>query len=176
MGTIIVNFVKGTREAYHNTDAVEKVISYILREDARIVDDICGTIGVFHEDIEGIVQDFMKVKEIYHKKDGVQIKHIVVSFSERPILPRRKLHEKIIKMVGKLGKKFQIVYAVHEDTDNWHVHIGVNSVGYDGQKLIIDYWKLHKIKQLISRVWKNCNYHLIECKSIDDFSDLNADA
>ena len=80
------------KKYYHNPDAVEKVIYYILRKEARAngIDNIRGSIGTYGKDPQGIIKDFYKLKKLYHQEKGVQIKHIIISFGKRPDLPRRK--------------------------------------------------------------------------------------
>ena len=80
------------KKYYHNPDSVEKLIRYILRKNARAdgIDNIRGSIGTYSKDPQGIINDFYKLKKLYHQEKGVQIKHIIISFGKRPDLPRRK--------------------------------------------------------------------------------------
>ena len=155
MGNIIVKVIanKG-KKTYHNQDAVEKVINYVLREDARKQMNVWGCIGTISKDSSEIIKCFKKVKKIHHKTDGVQIKHIIVSFREEPQIPRKKLIKNIMKTAGIFGDKFQTVYALHENTANWHIHFAVNSVGYDGEKINLTKKETKKIKKKIEKIWK----------------------
>ena len=43
----------------------------------------------------------------------------------------------IIKALKYYWRDYQLVYAVHEDTDNLHIHVGINSVSNDGMKFSV---------------------------------------
>lgn len=155
MGNVVIKIVShNCKNDYHNRDALENVIRYILRESSRKSMNIWGVIGTNCKDKDGIIKCFRKVKKIYHKTDGVQIKHIVVSFKVQPILPKKELVKKIKKTAGLFGDGFQTVYALHENKDNWHIHLGINSVGYDGKKININNRETRKIKKKIQKIWK----------------------
>lgn len=162
MGESVINksgyvpFIKFTSGTYDNGNAVDNVIKYILRNEARGEDNIYGSVGVFHEDIDGIINDFKKLKVIYHKEHGLQIKHMIVSFNSRPDISRKILLKKIKRTARYWGDKFMVVYAVHEDSGYWHVHFGINSVGYNGAKISINRREMSKMREFILKIWKDC--------------------
>ena len=47
--------------AYKNKVALEKVIGYVLREEARPEDNLWGSIGTFEKDPSSMIEDFRKV-------------------------------------------------------------------------------------------------------------------
>lgn len=75
---------------YKNSDAVEKTITYVLRENARKKDDLWGSIGTFAKTGDGMIRDFYKLKRLYGKEGGTQVKHLVLSWGRRPEIPRKK--------------------------------------------------------------------------------------
>ena len=34
------------------------------------------------------------------------------------------------ELADHLGEEYQLLYGIHMDTDNWHIHIAMNSVSY----------------------------------------------
>lgn len=152
------------KNAYHNKYAVENVVSYILRKNARAPesDNIWGSNGTYLKSEKGIIKDFYKLKKLYHKEDGVQIKHIIVSFGKRPDLPTGKLRKIIKRIVSFFSTSYQFVYAVHEDTDNYHLHIGINSVDFFGHKINIRNKDQQEFKKYVNDIWKQ--YSKIDCK------------
>ena len=138
---------------YKNKGAVKKLIEYILRDYVRNQDNLFGTVGVFHSDMKGIISDFKKVKKIFHKQDGVQMKHFVISFGDRPVMSRKKLVDNLKKTAGFWGERFQVVYAVHENTKHWHIHLGVNSVGYNGERINITNKEMKKFNKQVKKIW-----------------------
>ena len=145
---------------YKNPDAVDKVVKYILRKEGRLKADgkigkyyIFGSIGVYSKDIFGIIDDFKKLKQIHDKTDGVQIKHIIISFKKQPDLKSSKLKKLIIQTLKYFGNKYQLVYAVHEDTDNLHIHIGINSVSFTGEKFNFRVEEQHEFTKRTKKIF-----------------------
>lgn len=176
METIVVKIL-GKKGDYHNKDAVDKVVKYILKDSKRNPngDNIYGCIGFFGKSKDEIIQDFHKVKRLYHKEDGLQIRHMQLSFSKRPEFDRRKIHKLIKRMVGFFGKDYQLVYAVHEntmedDTKKWHIHIGINSVSIDGKKINIRGKDNHKFNKHLRNIWKGYDLAYYD-KNTDSASD-----
>lgn len=155
---IYVGFTETTSSGnYHNTDAVDKVIKYILKKESRCPDkyNVFGSIGTYHNKIPKIIEDFKKVKKIHEKNDGVQIKHLIISFENIPDISPQKLEKLIIRVLKTFSHDFQLVYAVHEDTDNLHIHVGINSVSFTGKKFDFvnsDMWKFQK---RVKRIFKD---------------------
>lgn len=144
------------KKYYHNPDAVEKVIYYILRKEARAngIDNIRGSIGTYGKDPQGIIKDFYKLKKLYHQEKGVQIKHIIISFGKRPDLATKKIKKMLTKILGYFSHKYQLVYAVHEDTDNYHLHIALNSVDYWGNKINIRAEDKRQFQIQLDKIWR----------------------
>ena len=112
-----------------------------------------GSIGVYNKDVLGIIDDFKKLKKIHDRAGGVQIKHIIISFEKQPDLTPRKLRKLITKTLKYFGNEYQLVYAVHEDTDNLHVHIGINSVSFEGKKFNFKAKDRHKFEKRTKRIF-----------------------
>ena len=78
---------------------------------------------------------FQTVRRIYHKETGRLIRHFIVSFSksetDSPIFAFR--FAQFIAMY--YIKDYQIISAVHQDTENLHIHFVMNTVSLvDGHK------------------------------------------
>lgn len=162
MKTAVFKIVDGDAGAYKNPDAVENVIRYIFREDARKKDNIWGSVGTYNKSIEGVIEDFQKMKRLHHKEDGVQIKHMILSFGERPDLPKKKIKKLLLQTIIFWGKDYQMVYAVHEDKglDKYHVHIALNSVSNDGKKVSIRNKDLKNFRKNFNRIWNKYGYEM----------------
>lgn len=167
---IIIKFVEHQKPMkgfykcdYCNPDAVEKVIRYIFRKNGRKKNkvlpsefDIFGSIGTYHKNILGIIDDFTKTKEIFGKTDGVQIKHMIISFNKPPKLTPKKLEKFVIKTLKYYSKKYQVVYAVHEDTKNLHIHVAINSVSIYGDKFSMRAEDMRAFKEKTEKIFKEC--------------------
>ena len=166
MANVILHKIKctnpynNTKKNYYNDDAVENAIKYIYRKNAKGKFNLYGTIGTFYTDPNNIVNDtiddFMRQKNIHHKSDGLQLVHYILSFPANFQVPPKKKFQKLIIRTAKIwGKDFQVAYALHEDTDNLHVHFIINSTSYAGYKISINEKRFHKYQKLANKIWCN---------------------
>ena len=88
------------------------------------------------------------IKKLFHKTDKRQYIHFVIS-------PQGKIEEdKILNMTKEVHsyyKNFYSFYAIHQNTDNTHVHFILNSVGLDGKKFNQSKGGMKKFKDFVSK-------------------------
>ena len=91
-------------------------------------------------DFDSATSEMMQVKEFYGKLDGRVAMHGIISLSEEESDPRNagKLMLLLNEFMEKLFPEHQVVYAVHTNTENLHIHFVVNTVGLDGKKIHMD--------------------------------------
>ena len=153
MAEIILKRAKPKK--YYNKDAISKTIHYIYRKDRRGNTNIYGSFGAFGTDTDSIIGDFMKLKKLHHKSDGLQLVHYILSFPTDFVEPpKNRFRELIIRTAKIWGKDFQVAYALHEKTDNLHVHFIINATSYSGKKISITNKRFYKYKKLACRIWK----------------------
>lgn len=115
-----------------NARSLQEAVDYALNRDKTERDLFetglgCATQSAF--------ADMRRVKEIWHKTDGVQGFHLVQSFAPGEATP--ELAHKIgLELAERLlGGKYQAVIGTHLNTECIHNHIVWNSVALDnGQK------------------------------------------
>lgn len=83
---------------------------------------------------ETALDEMMALKEHFNKTDGRLMAHMVMSFPSE-----EKDTEKIWKagreFASKIcGENYQGVFAMHCNTDNYHIHLLLNTTGFDGHK------------------------------------------
>ncbi len=88
------------------------------------------------------------IKKLFHKTDKRQYIHFVIS-------PQGKIEEEkmlnMTKDVHGYYKNFYSFYAIHQNTDNTHVHFILNSVGLDGKKFNQSKREMKIFKDFVSR-------------------------
>lgn len=91
-------------------------------------------------DFNNATNEMMQVKEFFGKLDGRVAMHGIVSLSEEESDPRNagRLMLLLNEFMEKLFPEHQVVYAVHTNTENLHIHFIVNTVGLDGKKIHMD--------------------------------------
>lgn len=114
---------------YDNIDAPEKLIDYILRK-ARFF-------GGCAVDVNHAAEQMHFVKEAWNAVDGRQMYHFIVSFSDKELytIDIDDAVELAQSICNYLGEERQIIYGIHLDTDNLHIHFAMNTVSYlDGRR------------------------------------------
>jgi len=112
---------------YKNEDAVSRVIDYICRLNKP---EQVGGMGVFPLYVEDMVNQFLAVKRIYHKEEGKQVFHIFISFEKSLGFTVDEVMEMWYEIAAYCGYDRQVMFAVHDDTQNIHIHMAINTVAY----------------------------------------------
>ncbi len=117
---------------------VSREVSYVLN-DLKTLDGLyvgCRQVS----DVSKAVDEMMLVKEFYGKTDGRVAMHGIISLDaeESQIKNAGKLMLLVDDLMQELFPEHQVVYAVHTNTDNLHIHFVVNTVGLDGKKIHMD--------------------------------------
>lgn len=88
-------------------------------------------------DVNHAAEQMHFVKEAWNAVDGRQMYHFIVSFCDKELYSididdAIGLAESICNY---LGDERQIIYGIHLDTDNLHIHFAMNTVSYrDGRR------------------------------------------
>ena len=124
-------------DPYSNLSCVYNVTNYVLRDKAgqgNAMNRFSGGMNVF--DLSKAGEEFMQVKRYYGKMFGRHIKHFYITFDkDEPVMP--ELAYILAYHISMFYRsRFQVVFSVHEETDNLHIHFAINTVSFiDGKKL-----------------------------------------
>ena len=101
------------RNSYPDLESVQRLLNYVLRT---------SFYGGYAIDPEYAFDQMRLVKEAYHKTEGVQLKHFLLTFSHEEMmhLDFKDLLE-LGFQVGKVLERYQIVYCIHLDSDYIHI-------------------------------------------------------
>ena len=114
--------------------------------DAEKTDGLIGTYGCGERDP---VRNMKAVKIAHNKNTGIECAHFVLSPApDDNVSPGRMLE--ITRKFASHFKKFQSVFAVHQNTDVIHSHIILNSVGTDGTRFRQYKTQLAELKNFVS--------------------------
>ena len=91
-------------------------------------------------DFNNATEEMMRVKEFYGKIDGRVATHGIISLDreESDEANAGKLMLLLNDFMEALFPEHQVVYAVHTNTENLHIHFVINTVGLDGKKIHMD--------------------------------------
>lgn len=140
--------LKIKNHSYYGEETLENVVNYALRS---------GRYGGLAVDPEHAVFQMQKVKVLWHKTEGRQVRHFILSFAENEILSHADAMEYGYRICQYFGERFQIVFALHTDNDLPHLHFVLNTVSYvDGAMFSAgppDYWGLRNYIQQLMPQW-----------------------
>lgn len=108
-------------------------------------------VGCRHiSDISHATDEMMQVKQFYGKLDGRVATHGIVSLDASESDPRNagKLMELLNELMEKVFPDNQVVYAVHINTENLHIHFIINTVGLDGKKIHMDKMFMRQVMEV----------------------------
>ena len=107
--------------------------------------------GLRITDFSNATNEMMQVKKFFGKLDGRIALHGLISLDQEESTPESTgklmlLLEEVLEQVFPMN---QVVYAVHTNPENMHIHFIVNTVGVDGKKIHMDCNFMKKVLQPI---------------------------
>ena len=111
---------------YMDLNSKEDVINYILNPQKTPSKCYGCTVG----EIDEIAKRMMETSAKFHKENGVQIRHFVISFHPYELSDPYVANEIAQQIICYLGNTYEAMYGVHEDEEHIHIHIAMNSVSY----------------------------------------------
>ena len=142
------------RNSYPDLGSVQRLLNYVLRTPFY---------GGYAIDPEQAYDQMRLVKEAYHKTEGVQMKHFLLTFSHEEMmhLDFKDLLE-LGFQVGKVLERYQIVYCIHLDSDYIHMHFVMNTVSFeDGKKYSDGLVGFQRVKDFLEKRFPKWNTQLI---------------
>lgn len=115
---------------YHDSEALDAVISYCTRINKAC---LVGGIGIY---VPNAAYEMERLAQAYGKNDGLRLRHWILSFSKEEVrsIPRKDLpvilHRYAYYAAKYYGHQYQIIFAVHLNTDEPHIHFVMNTVNY----------------------------------------------
>ena len=113
---------------YKDSDSVESLINYCTNKDKT--NGFIGAYSVSPYPEQAIFQ-MNKLQTLYGKNNGTHLRHMVVSFESDDNIPPNIALEIGYKIAAYYGCNYQIIFGVHLDTYNTHIHFVMNTVNYN---------------------------------------------
>lgn len=144
---------------YSELQDLGNLVNYAVRTD-HCTEGVYGAQGVLKGSAEEMYRQMLGIKQFYHKTSGRQAMHFVLSFSkeeERFIGIREALE--IGYIVAGYFAGWQVVFGIHTNEDNLHIHFVLNTVSYEnGLKFSSGIMKFQEIRRKIERVVEEFYY------------------
>lgn len=115
---------------YHDLKAREDVSRYIFNP-LKAESGLMGGIGVTSD----IVGSMDEIAAKYNKTNGVQLRHFVISFPPDELDSPEEVYKIASRIAQFIAQEFQVIFAVHENTENLHIHFMFNLISHrDGHR------------------------------------------
>lgn len=159
----MATFIVVNREnKYHDDQSYQDVIRYILQPQK------CrhNLIGGYAVSPEQATLEMEMLTKFWRKDHGVHLRHMVLSFTPAEIKDPFEAYDIAINAVAFYGRTYQIIFAVHEDSDHLHIHIVMNMVSYlDGKKYAGRTDDYHAFCRHLQDILRKYNLRLIPISS-----------
>lgn len=150
---------------YYDAISLKNVTNYVKR---------LGIFGGYALDPSHAFDQMILVKRKFHKTNGIQLKHFLISFSNSEMY--RLDFDDLLNIgfqTGVLFAEYQMVYGVHYDTAHFHLHVAMNTVSFvDGHKYsdgLAVFWKLKSwLQQMFPKSLVNVYYSIPN--TVNEFS------
>lgn len=100
--------------------------------------------------------EMITVKEVFDKTERSAYKHYVLSIEKNEMMPLfefKDLGIEVCELISGFYGNYQVLMAVHTDTDNLHVHYVANTIDYiTGERIDLNRKRLDELKQHISKI------------------------
>lgn len=172
-----MSITKVIKSGYKSPEEMKNLIAYIVSEERHTINGLTGGNMIFADSEKSVYQQMMDVKQYFKKCCGRYMQHIVVSFAEYEMkyLGIEAVY-KIAMQICDFFKWNQTVFAIHQETGQLHIHIGVNTVSFlDGSKLRFTLWDLRQyVNQVVGKyVPANfLNFGIQEMRVVDSIEEL----
>lgn len=131
---------------YQDPNARENVIRYVTSP-YKTPSHIIGGVEVNMYDPAASMDH---VAAHFQKEDGVRLRHFVVSFFKNEIRSQQYPAEIAYRIAAEIGMQYQVVYALHEDSDMLHIHFVHNTINYvTGQRYRGNKTEYYNLKHMI---------------------------
>lgn len=127
---------------YRDDNAIHDLVNYITQSN-KTHNEIVDGMHVADNDLAG---SMVRLSEAFHKNSGIRLRHFIVSFQRHEVKTLG-----LFICIGReicryIGQEYQVVYALHLDTDYPHFHFVFNAVSFvDGHRYRGTYQEHHNL-------------------------------
>lgn len=116
---------------------LKRTIRYVLRNDKEeLLSAVTGPYANDKVSSDSVYNAFLDEKMIWHKMDGRQCTHSIVSWHRDELITPEEALKYGVEFAESYFFGYQALVVVHEEKSHLHTHIVTNSVSYlDGRKL-----------------------------------------
>ena len=114
------------RGKYHDSDSIPMLVKYITNAEKTPSGIVYGV----KVDMDNIAESMVEVSEKYKKNSRLRLHHFILTFDSGYYKKMDILETVTAAVCDRIGLMYQIVAAVHENTEMPHIHFVFNAVSY----------------------------------------------
>lgn len=120
----------GQHNKFFDDNSYHDVLDYIFNQKKAVES------GGYYITKSSLAAEEMEQTAIrFGKNCGKRLRHSVLSFRPEENISSEQAADFADKIIKHYGREYQIVYAVHNNTDNLHIHFVMNQISYlDGHR------------------------------------------
>ena len=119
------------RDRYRDENARENLIKYVTNPHKAK----SGFYGGVMVDIDHAAEEMRSTATEFKKDSGVRLRHFILSFDYDEVRDPKMAYDIAHHLALVMANRYETVYAVHQNTDQLHIHFILNSVSYtDGMR------------------------------------------
>ena len=146
---------------YYGNSSMRRIIDYVISD--KKTKRLLPFVGSPNVELDKAFEQMMLVKEYYNKTGGRMIRHFWVSFPKQLCYTFVDCYYIGWRISEYYASYYQIIFGVHEDTENIHIHFAMNTVRFiDGKKYsdgYLDYFCLSKHIDDVVKTHNNSNFY-----------------
>lgn len=120
----------GERGKFFDENAYHDANAYIFNHKKAVY---IGGAGI--TSAETAAEEMQQVARYFGKDKGKRVRHSVLSFAEKENVTAEQADRFAKEIIQFYAPEFQITYAVHENTDDTHIHFLMNQISHqDGHR------------------------------------------
>ena len=126
---------RGEKNKFFDEAAYNSAVNYVLEPKKAVYTGGCNISSV-----QLAAQEMEETAMEFGKEDGKKVRHSVLSFSEDEHITPEQANRFANEIVKYYAQEHQVVYAVHANTDDVHIHFVMNHIScadghrYQGKK------------------------------------------
>lgn len=115
-------------QKFYDENSYYSAINYITDPEKAVY------IGGNVHSIQTAASEMEQLAYLHHKEKGKKVRHSILAFAPHEHITPEMAHLFAEQIIVHYTPTNQIVYAVHGNTDNTHIHFVMNQIGFDGQR------------------------------------------
>lgn len=146
--------LKEVKGSYDDLLAIKDVTNYIIADKTRpgYILPWIYSCNIFN--LTQVEEEFMAIKQYYNDFGGKLLRHFVISFETNDYFTVADAMILAFKVCGFFSSRFQVMYAVHQNTKHLHIHFVVNTTSFvDGKRLSDSYEDRAQFKKYVRKCY-----------------------